>query len=213
MMLTAIMMFACQNVKAADNNGWPANYGGVMLQAFYWNSYSDTKWTNLTKNAQLLSENFDLIWIPQSGNCGGKSMGYDAKYWFPGGNHYTSAFGGENDLRTMIQTFKNLNVKVIGDVVINHRNTESGWFNFPSETYKNVTYQMTSRMFALPTTEVRLRYKQTKKANSSVIRKLLRTGTVIVTSTTPAPTYRSALRLILRCSLTTLVTPVSVTIW
>ena len=47
MMLTAIMMFACQNVKAADNNGWPANYGGVMLQAFYWNSYSDTKWTNL----------------------------------------------------------------------------------------------------------------------------------------------------------------------
>ena len=145
MMLTAIMMFACQNVKAADNNGWPANYGGVMLQAFYWNSYSDTKWTNLTKNAQLLSENFDLIWIPQSGNCGGKSMGYDAKYWFPGGNHYSSAFGGENDLRTMIQTFKNLNVKVIGDVVINHRNTESGWFNFPSETYKNVTYQMTSK--------------------------------------------------------------------
>lgn len=143
-LLTAMIMLACQNVKAADNNGWPANYGGVMLQAFYWDSYSDTKWTNLTKNAQLLSENFNLIWIPQSGNCGGKSMGYDAKYWFPGGSHYTSSFGDENGLRNMITKFKGLGVKVIGDVVINHRNTESGWFNFPSETYKNVTYSMSS---------------------------------------------------------------------
>ena len=24
--------------------GWPQNYGGVMLQGFYWNSYDDTQW-------------------------------------------------------------------------------------------------------------------------------------------------------------------------
>ena len=28
--------------------GWPANYEGVMLQGFYWDSYVDTKWTQLT---------------------------------------------------------------------------------------------------------------------------------------------------------------------
>ena len=28
--------------------GWPDNYGGVMLQAFSWNSFGDTKWKNLT---------------------------------------------------------------------------------------------------------------------------------------------------------------------
>ncbi|MBQ8701761.1 MAG: starch-binding protein [Prevotella sp.] len=141
-LLTAMIMLVCQNVKAVD--GWPANYGGVMLQAFYWDSYSDTKWTNLTKNAQDLAGSFDLIWIPQSGNTGGKSMGYDDKYWFPGGIHYTSAFGNETQLRTLISTLKGLGVKTIGDVVINHRNTESGWFGFPSETYNGVTYSMSS---------------------------------------------------------------------
>lgn len=28
--------------------GWPANYSGVMLQGFYWDSYQDTKWSTLT---------------------------------------------------------------------------------------------------------------------------------------------------------------------
>ena len=25
--------------------GWPADYGGVMLQGFYWDSFSDTRWS------------------------------------------------------------------------------------------------------------------------------------------------------------------------
>lgn len=49
--------------------GWPANYGGVMLQGFYWDSYSDTQWTNLTSQADELSKYFNLIWVPQSGWC------------------------------------------------------------------------------------------------------------------------------------------------
>lgn len=137
------MMLTCHTAKAVD--GWPANYGGVMLQAFYWDSYNDSKWTNLTANAQNIAQCFDLLWIPQSGNTGGKSMGYDALYWFPGGSHYSSSFGSEAQLRTMIQTFKGLNVKTIGDVVINHRKSSSGWFGFPSETYNNITYSMSSK--------------------------------------------------------------------
>ena len=27
--------------------GWPAQYGGVMLQGFFWDSYVDTQWANL----------------------------------------------------------------------------------------------------------------------------------------------------------------------
>ena len=45
--------------------GWPANYGGVMLQGFSWSSYSDTRWTNLTSQADELGDYFDLIWLPQ----------------------------------------------------------------------------------------------------------------------------------------------------
>ena len=35
--------------------GWPTGYGGVMLQGFYWDSYSATKWTRLTAQADELA--------------------------------------------------------------------------------------------------------------------------------------------------------------
>ena len=47
--------------------GWPANYGGVMLQGFYWNSYDDTNWTNLKSQVNDFADNFSLVWLPQSG--------------------------------------------------------------------------------------------------------------------------------------------------
>ena len=120
--------------------GWPANYNGVMLQAFYWNSYDDTNWNVLASQADDLATTFDLIWLPQSGNCGGQSMGYDDLYWFPG--HYNSSFGNETELRSLITTFKNKGMKTIADVVINHRKSNNGWFGFPTETYQGVTYTM-----------------------------------------------------------------------
>lgn len=124
--------------------GWPANYNGVMLQAFYWDSFDATKWTTLEKQADELSKYFSLVWIPQSGNCGKKSMGYDDLYWFPGGNGYTSSFGNESQLRSMIKTFKDKGLGTIADVVINHRSNLSNWVDFPAETYKGITYQLKS---------------------------------------------------------------------
>ena len=133
------MMMMGQNIT-----GWPANYGGVMLQGFYWDSFSATQWTKLTNQADELAATFDLIWVPQSGNCDGQSMGYDDFYWFPGGNHYTSSFGTEQELRTMISTFKEKGLGTIADVVVNHRKNVSNWVDFPAETYKGVTYQLQS---------------------------------------------------------------------
>ena len=122
--------------------GWPANYEGVMLQAFYWDSYDDSQWTVLESQADELSKYFKLVWIPQSGNCGGTSMGYDDLYWFPG--HYNSSFGTEKQLRSMISTFREKGIGTIADVVINHRKSSNGWFGFPSETWNGVTYKMTA---------------------------------------------------------------------
>lgn len=121
--------------------GWPSGWQGVMLQGFYWDSFSDTQWTNLENQADELSEFFKLIWIPQSGNCGsGNSMGYNDLYWF---NNYTSTFGNEQQLRSMISTFKSKGLGTIADVVINHRSSMAGtWMSFPEETYKGVTYTM-----------------------------------------------------------------------
>ena len=121
--------------------GWPNNYGGVMLQGFYWNSFSDSRWTNLTHEAQEISQYFNLIWVPQSGWTGSSSsMGYDPLYYFD--QH--SAFGSESELRTMINTFKGYGTGVIADVVVNHRKNISNWVDFPSETYNGVNYRMVS---------------------------------------------------------------------
>lgn len=125
--------------RAAE--GWPSNYGGVMLQGFYWDSFDATKWTNLQGQAAELGQYFDLVWLPQSANCGGTSMGYDDLYWF---TNYNSSFGNEQELRDLIQAFKQNGIGTIADVVINHRKNVSNWVDFPRETYKGVTYELKS---------------------------------------------------------------------
>ena len=122
--------------------GWKANYGGVMLQGFYWDSYQDSKWTNLETQAKDLATYFNLVWLPQSAQARNTpSMGYDDYYWF---SNYNSSFGNEAELLSLIGTFKANGINTIADVVINHRATTAGWFDFPTETYNNVTYTMTS---------------------------------------------------------------------
>lgn len=136
--LTLVALLATINMFA---QGWPTNYSGVMLQGFYWDSFSESKWTKLEAQAPELGQYFNLVWIPQSAYCGNKSMGYDDLYWF---SNYESSFGSESELRSLIKTFKNNGIGTIADVVINHRKNVSTWFDFPVEIYKGVTYEMKS---------------------------------------------------------------------
>ena len=132
-MLAAVQLMA---------QGWPQQYKGVMLQGFYWDSYADTQWTNLESQAGELGEFFKLVWVPQSGrSAGSPSMGYDDLYWF---TDYNSSFGNIDQLRSMLNAFKDNGIGTIADVVINHRSTLADtWMSFPAETYKGVTYTMT----------------------------------------------------------------------
>ena len=124
----------------AAAQGWPENYSGVMLQGFYWDSYTDTNWSTLEDQADDMAPYIDLLWVPNSGYCGTmqNNMGYHPMYWF----RHEGAFGTEATLRSMIQTFRQKGVGVIEDVVINHRVGVSNWVNFPAETYNGVTYQL-----------------------------------------------------------------------
>ena len=138
----AIIFYSILSICALAQ-GWPTNYGGVMLQGFYWDSYADTKWTNLESQADELSQYFSLIWVPQSGNCNTSSnvMGYMPVYYFD----QNSSFGTQAELKSMIKTFKDKGLGTIADVVVNHRNNlgvKSSWVDYPSETYNGVTYQM-----------------------------------------------------------------------
>lgn len=136
--LTLIALLASINMFA---QGWPANYSGVMLQGFSWDAYDYSQWTVLEKQADDMKGFIDLVWLPQSGKCieTTQVMGYKPYYYF----NQNSSFGTEAELRSLITKFKAAGIGAIADVVINHRNTE-GWYTFPAETYKGVTYQMQS---------------------------------------------------------------------
>ena len=122
-----------------NSQGWASDYSGVMLQGFSWDSYNESQWKVLEKQADELKGYIDLVWLPQSGKCMETTqvMGYMPYYYF----NQNSSFGTEAELRSLITKFKAAGIGAIADVVVNHRNTE-GWYNFPAETYKGVTYQM-----------------------------------------------------------------------
>lgn len=131
---TLLLLVVTLKVSA---QGWPEKYDGVMLQGFYWDSYTDTKWTNLKSQADELSQFFNLIWVPQSGYCNSTTnqMGYSDIWWFD----HKSAFGTEDELRSMISTFKDKKVGIIEDVVINHKNGNTNWCDFPDESKNGYT--------------------------------------------------------------------------
>ena len=133
---TLVALLATANMFA---QGWPANYSGVMLQGFSWDSYDYSQWSILEKQADDMKGFIDLVWLPQSGKCieTTQVMGYKPYYYF----NQNSSFGTEAELRSLIAKFKVNGIGAIADVVVNHRNTD-GWFTFPAETYNGVTYKM-----------------------------------------------------------------------
>ena len=124
-----------------NSQGWASDYSGVMLQGFSWDSYNESQWKVLEKQADEMKDYIDLVWLPQSGKCMETTqvMGYMPYYYF----NQNSSFGTEAELRSLITKFKAAGIGAIADVVVNHRNTD-GWFTFPAETYNGVTYQMLS---------------------------------------------------------------------
>lgn len=132
------LLLALAMPLAAQAQGWPSSYDGVMLQGFYWDSFKDTRWVKLQKQAPDFNGYFSLVWLPQSGKTNGSlSMGYDPYYFF----NQNSSFGTADELRSLIKTFRTNNIGAIADVVINHHQT-NGWWSFPRETYGTKTYQL-----------------------------------------------------------------------
>lgn len=148
--ILSLVVTVVSAVSAFAGNGWPANYGGVMLQGFYWDSFTDSKWATLTDRADELSKYFDLIWIPNAGTVTSNpayestttAMGYSPVYYLK----MNTIFGTEAELRTMINTYKAKGTGIIEDVVINHKNGETGWCDFANES---VTGQNTRKTYTL----------------------------------------------------------------
>ena len=116
------LILAATALTAADAQGWPANYEGVMLQGFYWDSYSATKWSKLESQAEEISNYFSLLWVPQSAFTGSStSMGYDPLYYFD--QH--SSFGTEEQLlRASLPMWWSITARIF----------PTGWISLPRPT-------------------------------------------------------------------------------
>ena len=125
----------------------PVESEDVMLQGFYWDSQKETGWQALAAAAPEIARHFTLVWLPPSasaeggGAVGGTNVGYHPRQW----NNQTSCWGTADDLRTLIATLHAHDVRVLADIVINHRAGDSDWGNFTADdfgTYGN--YQLTA---------------------------------------------------------------------
>lgn len=178
--------FCAAMASPALAQGWPTGYEGVMLQGFYWDSYSDSQWKNLEKQAPELGSYFSLLWVPQSGKCLEKHnvMGYTPYYYFD----QNSSFGSEAELRSMIRAMRQNGVGVLADVVINTTTQVAG---SPSPR-RSIGARPTnsSHPTSRPTTTKEKRQPKHKgrASRSAATRTRAKTGMACATSTTKVPT-------------------------
>lgn len=125
----------------------PAESEDIMLQGFYWDSQSETGWTKLDKLAPQIGKTFTCIWLPPSasaeggGAVGGNNVGYHPRQW----NNQTSCWGTADDLKTLITDLHAQGVRVIADIVVNHRAGDTDWGNFTADDFGTYgSYQLTA---------------------------------------------------------------------
>lgn len=109
----ALFIVSFQTISAQDED--------VMIQAFDWNVHQQpagSTWLGvLSQNSQRIADaGFDMVWLPPTSDSAAP-QGYLPRELY----NFDSAYGTEQQLRTLINQLHSANVKVIGDIVINHR--------------------------------------------------------------------------------------------
>lgn len=109
----------------------------IMLQGFYWDSQKETGWTQLMSYVDDIAASFSCVWLPPSasaegGNAvGGNNVGYHPRVW----NDQNSCWGTAENLKKLIAALHDGGVKVIADIVVNHRAGDTGWGNFTADDF------------------------------------------------------------------------------
>ena len=110
-----------------------AQSGDVMMQAFNWNSSTNTTgWYNVVnaKVTDMKNGGINTIWLPPPGTSGAREGYLPVEYY----NLY-SAYGSQAQLQTLIGNLHSNNMKVLADIVINHRNGKTSWADFQNPTW------------------------------------------------------------------------------
>lgn len=134
---------ACNGCKIQPTPGSavPSQCGDVLMQGFYYDSYSvdethmgtttygDTRWKTLLGQAGEIGAYFDLIWLPPSAYASG--TGYHPKQY----SNQNSDWGSRAELEALISAFHNSGTKVVADIVINHVEAMASWCDFAVQDF------------------------------------------------------------------------------
>jgi len=107
----------------------------IMFQAFDWNVQNQPTgqtWYNvITQNRNIIKDaGIDLIWMPPPSNSAAP-QGYLPRELFD----FNTAYGTEAQLRNLINQYHALDMKVISDIVINHRVGTNDAVNFTNPAW------------------------------------------------------------------------------
>lgn len=123
-------------VAAAPSAPRYAQFAGggsdVLLQAFHWNSHRWDWWNIVAAKApDIQAAGFTMAWLPPSSRAA-DSAGYLPNEWR---NLDASMYGTGAQLRSAISALRGRGVRVIGDVVVNHRVGTTNWADFTSPAF------------------------------------------------------------------------------
>ena len=116
--ITQILVILCLLLSITNSN---AQDEDVLFQAFDWNVQNQpagTTWYNVvTQNRNAIKDaGVDVIWMPPPSDAG-SAQGYLPRELY----NFNSAYGSEAQLRDLINKYHTLDIKILSDIVINHR--------------------------------------------------------------------------------------------
>ncbi|MEF3279909.1 MAG: alpha-amylase [Elusimicrobiota bacterium] len=124
--ISGIFLFANFSLFCAD--------GRVLLQGFHWNSVRSSKpWWNIIyeNSSEIKRGQFDLVWLPPS-NDSLSDEGYLPRKLYI----QDSKYGTEDALKSAISKLHSYGIKVVADIVINHRVGVTDWADFRDPDWK-----------------------------------------------------------------------------
>ena len=148
----------------------PSEAPDVMLQAFYWDSYTDkgygdNRWSTMLSQAEEIGSYFDLVWFPPCSQSSG-GTGYIPKQY----SNLNSDWGSESDLRALISALHNKGTRAVADIVINHVTGNYGWCSFATMNFGDYgTFNPEARL-PVPTLTVTATKRTTPPRATGIIR-------------------------------------------
>lgn len=105
----------------------------IMLQGFNWVSHSNSSgWYNVvqSKAQELGTAQFDMVWLPPPSDAAAP-QGYLPRELYDVSTNY----GTQQELVQCINALHNNGMKVLADIVINHRVGSTNWADFTNPTW------------------------------------------------------------------------------